>query len=234
MRGSRSMVAGDAGETKFIAFVSVPGTMEKEDIILGVEMGRLEIEPLKLHKTRSNENPFINLSQKKTYPKNTLLNKETRCSCSTQMKQKPGIYKKKPRKIIKEPVLNILKKIGNVKLETEDCQESIRKNMSDIERCDSLSLCTLVDNCNQLTISSNANLQNFVTNREINPTRWWKNDASSSQENRESKQQSRTGSCSQQALNPPCDITIDELASYFETLVHIPKKMSSMAEMMYI
>lgn len=31
-----------------------------------------------------------------------------------------------------------------------------------------------------------------------------------------------------------CDVTIDELASYFETFVHIPKKMSSMAEMMYI
>lgn len=30
------------------------------------------------------------------------------------------------------------------------------------------------------------------------------------------------------------DVTIDELASYFETFVHIPKKMSSMAEMMYI
>lgn len=31
-----------------------------------------------------------------------------------------------------------------------------------------------------------------------------------------------------------CDVTIDELACYFETFVHIPKKMSSMAEMMYI
>lgn len=33
----------------------------------------------------------------------------------------------------------------------------------------------------------------------------------------------------------PCtdDITIDELASYFEDLVHIPKKMSDMAELMY-
>ncbi|KAL5289931.1 OSER1 family protein [Megaselia abdita] len=30
------------------------------------------------------------------------------------------------------------------------------------------------------------------------------------------------------------DVNIDELASYFETFVHIPKKMSSMAEMMYI
>uniref|UniRef100_A0A182LX75 Oxidative stress-responsive serine-rich protein 1 n=1 Tax=Anopheles culicifacies TaxID=139723 RepID=A0A182LX75_9DIPT len=43
-------------------------------------------------------------------------------------------------------------------------------------------------------------------------------------------------SCSQQArLNAmPCDVTIDEMASYFETLVYIPKKMSTMAEMMYI
>ncbi|XP_062542767.1 oxidative stress-responsive serine-rich protein 1 [Armigeres subalbatus] len=48
---------------------------------------------------------------------------------------------------------------------------------------------------------------------------------------------SSSSSCSTQArLNNsmPCDITIDEMASYFETLVHIPKKMSSMAEMMYI
>lgn len=54
----------------------------------------------------------------------------------------------------------------------------------------------------------------------------------------ESQQQPQGGaqqlsaSCSQQArLN--CDVTIDELASYFETYVHIPKNMSSMAETMY-
>lgn len=48
---------------------------------------------------------------------------------------------------------------------------------------------------------------------------------------------SPTSTCSQQArmnVTPPCDVTIDELASYFETFVHIPKKMSTMAEMMYI
>uniref|UniRef100_A0A182PJX6 Oxidative stress-responsive serine-rich protein 1 n=1 Tax=Anopheles epiroticus TaxID=199890 RepID=A0A182PJX6_9DIPT len=47
---------------------------------------------------------------------------------------------------------------------------------------------------------------------------------------------SAVASCSQQArLNAmPCDVTIDEMASYFETLVYIPKKMSTMAEMMYI
>ncbi|XP_017485513.1 PREDICTED: uncharacterized protein LOC108374061 [Rhagoletis zephyria] len=51
-------------------------------------------------------------------------------------------------------------------------------------------------------------------------------------------------SCSQQAGNGVGtvtnsngngdDVTIDELASYFDTFVHIPKKMSTMAEMMYI
>ncbi|XP_064546856.1 uncharacterized protein LOC135434266 [Drosophila montana] len=49
-------------------------------------------------------------------------------------------------------------------------------------------------------------------------------------------------SCSQEASNNAhnsnsrnCDdVTIVELASYFDTMVHIPKKMSTMAEMMYI
>ncbi|KAK0162968.1 hypothetical protein PV327_006692 [Microctonus hyperodae] len=50
-------------------------------------------------------------------------------------------------------------------------------------------------------------------------------------------QSTNTNTCSIQArISPPssCDVTIDELASYFEEYVHIPKKMSHMAEMMYI
>lgn len=51
-----------------------------------------------------------------------------------------------------------------------------------------------------------------------------------------SSNSSNSSTCSQQARmnSSSCDVTIDELASYFETFVHIPKKMSSMAEMMYI
>ncbi|KAJ8687106.1 hypothetical protein QAD02_022900 [Eretmocerus hayati] len=50
------------------------------------------------------------------------------------------------------------------------------------------------------------------------------------------QQPSSSNTCSAQARisPPPCDVTIDELASYFEEFVHIPKKMSHMAEMMYI
>jgi len=41
-------------------------------------------------------------------------------------------------------------------------------------------------------------------------------------------------SCSQQAsFGPVDDISIDELASYLDVFVYIPKKMSPMAEMMY-
>lgn len=43
---------------------------------------------------------------------------------------------------------------------------------------------------------------------------------------------SSNSSCSQQA-RMQCDVTINEIASYFE-LLYIPKKMSSMAESMYI
>lgn len=63
-----------------------------------------------------------------------------------------------------------------------------------------------------------------VSNQEINSTSdvferapWLENDSSEK-------------TCSQQARD---DITVDELAGYFENFVYIPKKMSHMAEMMY-
>lgn len=52
-----------------------------------------------------------------------------------------------------------------------------------------------------------------------------------------SSQSTNPNTCSLQARISPalsCDVTIDELACYFEEFVHIPKKMSHMAEMMYI
>lgn len=212
--------------------------MEKEEILLGEEMRRLEIEPVKLNYNRNSENPFINLLQKKSFFKSPILPNESKCTCSIERKVKhSGIYKKKHNKILKEPILKILKNCGNnsIILEAEECPGSTNKNISDIVRCDPLNLCTLVHNCNQLTISSNSNEQNVSVTGINNDNKWWKQEVVNSQEPKEPKpQSSSSSSCSQQALNPPCDVTIDELASYFETLVHIPKKMSSMAEMMYI
>lgn len=43
----------------------------------------------------------------------------------------------------------------------------------------------------------------------------------------------RPCTCATQARLDPDDLSVDELACYFEDFVHIPKKMSTMAEMMY-
>lgn len=59
-------------------------------------------------------------------------------------------------------------------------------------------------------------------------------DASSSSSGQQLSSSPNT--CSVQArISPPSssDVTIGELAGYFEEFVHIPKKMSHMAEMMY-
>lgn len=88
---------------------------------------------------------------------------------------------------------------------------------------------------NQLTPTQSA-MGNSISSNTTSPT---------SQQRIDNQSRSSTTTCSQQAscstassaaaASTSCDdITINELASYFDTFVHIPKKMSSMAEMMYI
>ncbi|XP_023946135.2 uncharacterized protein LOC112051644 [Bicyclus anynana] len=209
-------------------------TTDAEDISLRVGMGRLEIEPPKLLKNIKGENPFSNHLQKKGSPKTYI--QSSKCNkCMVQKKKNVSIYKKKHNKLLREPILKISH--GHCSLRNE-CQHLYSKELpacvSQKLHPDNLCLHTLVDNCNQLSISSKKN-QAGVTNKANSCVKWWKSETSS--ERRlvgQNPPSERSSSCSQQALNPPCDVTIDELASYFETLVHIPKKMSSMAEMMYI
>ncbi|CAG9793863.1 unnamed protein product [Diatraea saccharalis] len=208
--------------------------MAKEDVLLGVEMGKLEIEPIRGPIIVKDENPFINLSNKSLLSRNSS-SQYHKCLCNSHKFSTYGIYKKKPKKLIKDPVLKMLQKCKNnddIKRETNPS----KVNDSDLNmHSDLLNLCALVDNCNQLRISSGTKQKNIVDKNTISQKMWWKNDSSQIKQVRKVAVETNTsGSCSQQALNPPCDVTIDELASYFETLVHIPKKMSSMAEMMYI
>ncbi|XP_045766263.1 uncharacterized protein LOC123867972 isoform X2 [Maniola jurtina] len=206
--------------------------MSTDDISLRMGLERLEIEPIKLVKNVKVENPFSNPLQKKTPPKTYT---QSKCNCLVQKKKNVSIYKKKHGKLLREPVLRLSH--GNSSLRNE-CQQLFSKDIS--PTCaslkfqpDNLSLHTLVDNCNQLSISNKKNQTCLRTNNSNSCVKWWKCETSNERQSRDSTSE-RSSSCSQQALNPPCDITIDELASYFETLVHIPKKMSSMAEMMYI
>ncbi|XP_063827790.1 uncharacterized protein LOC135077169 [Ostrinia nubilalis] len=209
--------------------------MAKEDLLLPVEMGKLEIEPIKTNKPMKEDNPFINKSQQKNIFSRSYAS-HSKCTCP-QQKNYMTICKKKHNKVIRDPVLKIIKtcsKDSSV-LEEGCIAQSKGYPLSRTINADVLNLCALVDNCNQLRISSDVKKQN-VTAKEVNSkNNWWKNDISLARQTKQSvPDKSQTGTCSQQALNPPCDVTIDELASYFETLVHIPKKMSSMAEMMYI
>lgn len=214
--------------------------MAKDDISLGVEMGKLEIEPLKLNKNVQDENPFLcsSIPHKRNIHEKTFV-RISKCNCITQKNIKTmSICKKKQKKILKEPVLKMLQDSSQSVDVKDDCCQFLRRKCSSsligINNSDSINLCALVDNCNQLRISSGSKEQNLVTELS-NESQWWKSTKKKTKQTKATiPTKSQAGSCSQEALNPPCDVTIDELASYFETLVHIPKKMSSMAEMMYI
>lgn len=154
--------------------------------------------------------------------------------------------------------------LSNLQLEheksliTQNGLERTGKSIDDFSRCEFLDIQNLIEECDLLSshckISDKTtikkNLQNFTTiqSRTTNSKQFNKicdcrvkiedEDETSKEQYSLTNQNNPSTSCSQQArINAStsnCDVTIDELASYFETFVHIPKKMSSMAEMMYI
>ncbi|XP_032520505.1 uncharacterized protein LOC116772423 [Danaus plexippus] len=210
--------------------------MATDDISLRVGMGRLEIEPIKVIKNVNDENPFSNSLQKrysavKSCPQNI------NCTCLVKKRKKLSICKKKHNKLIKEPTLRLSQNNNKNNIMRNECLQLFNEDIVQLRlqkfNTDNICLHTLVDNCNQLSISTEKS-QTSVRDIKSDNTKWWKCEAVRERHTKESGSERSSGSCSQQALNPPCDVTIDELASYFETLVHIPKKMSSMAEMMYI
>lgn len=112
-----------------------------------------------------------------------------------------------------------------------------RKKSNSVSICSRLSIdvSSLVDECVNLSLRENDLTDKCQTKKlELRPTSFKAN--RSIVATTAANGTSSSSSCSQQARMPSnsCDVTMDELASYFETFVHIPKKMSSMAEMMYI
>ncbi|CAF4908153.1 unnamed protein product [Pieris macdunnoughi] len=205
--------------------------MATDDISLRV--GRLEIESSKVNKIIKDDNPFVTQFQKRNSPaKSTHQNK---CICHTVKKQY-AIGKRKHCKILREPVLKLSQCHPTHRNELQ--KSFLHNNVSKCPLSSSsgnICLHALVDTCNQLHISTEK-CKGSRKSSDINKIKGWQtNHTSYKKQSRETVLETNSStSCSQQALNPPCDVTIDELASYFETLVHIPKKMSSMAEMMYI
>lgn len=203
--------------------------MEKDDVSLPVEMGKLEIEPQKQMVSANDENPFVKSAQRRIFSKRDNIN-FVKCSCINIRKiHKNSPFNKKKNKILREPVLKLLQSkvvdyssgVNEKRLLDNElkCNCCISQS-SDLE---TLNLCSL-------KISSDIDRSTDV----IESKKQWTTSSPCVVHAPAAERTVSSPSCSQQALNPPCDVTIDELASYFETLVHIPKKMSSMAEMMYI
>ncbi|XP_076271601.1 uncharacterized protein LOC143203376 isoform X1 [Rhynchophorus ferrugineus] len=201
--------------------------MEEEDSRLSRFLQKLELEGPKRSSSEPKENPFRRRS-KSLSSITSLSQKACECIKKQTVVKKTTSFKRQGKKILRDPVLKIVKfkgarrksKIidknlfGHCSMRTEKDFKSL------INACEQLSLDSSVSTC------ENFSSESFQTARSAPLVRVGsKVDLNS------------LATCSHQArmnINPPCDVTIDELASYFETSVHIPKKMSSMAEMMYI
>lgn len=224
--------------------------MSEEDSKLSQSLHKLKIIPKPKQPKLYNDdelplklNPFLRRSRSKSFSTTSLFGPTCVCRRNRVCKnttKKMANHKK--NKLLREPVIVLHEKC---KHELSNATKlKLSKSKTDVESETSKSKSELfgdgvghqdfrsiIAGCEQLSLSNDVELQTFPTQnfRDTQAS----TSAVSRTENRE------LSSCSQQAmarlcLNPPCDVTIDELASYFETLVHIPKKMSSMAEMMYI
>lgn len=198
--------------------------MEEADSRLSTSLQKLELEGPKRKSLDPHANPFRRRSK-------SLSSITNLCECTKKL---PGVKKTTSfkrnntnKKILRDPVLKVVKfKSSHRKA------KPVEKLFGQCSKHGEKDFKTLINACEQLTLdSSTLRSQNFST-ESFQTVRSPVSSATSSKSDLGS-----LASCSHQArlnANPPCDVTIDELASYFETSVHIPKKMSSMAEMMYI
>lgn len=205
--------------------------MSEEDLNLSDNMKKLEIEKISSKKEATKKhayNPFMRTRSKSLSSINF-----GPCDCSKNVHniKHTTSFKRTNRKILRDPVFKFVKSNHNSEVKTSKIKSCASKRKERLfghgSQCDQ-DFKTIIDRCEQLNIGlcdfKKYSDPSFLCARSSNIVQ--KSDTSN------------VGtSCSTQArmsTAPPCDITIDELASYFETLVHIPKKMSSMAEMMYI
>ncbi|XP_044751930.1 uncharacterized protein LOC123311880 [Coccinella septempunctata] len=204
--------------------------MSEEDLNLSNNMKKLEIENISSKKEddrKHTHNPFMRRRSKSL----SSINFGT-CDCSKNVQniKHTTSFKRTNRKILRDPVFKYVKlnHSGEVKIsKIKSCSKRKDRLFGHGSQNDQ-DFKSLIHGCEKLNISlcdiKKFSSPSFLSARS--PNKVQRSDSSN------------VGtSCSTQArMNtaPPCDVTIDELASYFETLVHIPKKMSSMAEMMYI
>lgn len=145
-------------------------------------------------------------------------------------------FKRSTKKVLREPILKLVKcshKLYEAKMPLKSSHRHKRneKLFGQGVAGQDRDFRSIIDACEQLNLDAgNVNFSDFSSPSFLTARSRTTNSVVRTDN-------SNIGSCSHQArmnTTTPCDVTIDELASYFETFVHIPKKMSTMAEMMYI
>lgn len=222
--------------------------MTNEDSNIAMTLQKLELDSSTMKRKQQRKineappNPFIRRRRSKSL---SSINFGNSCGCRAKanvpLKHTTSFKRCSTGKLVlREPILkfingckrnncnanlvlnNVKSELGKVKLFGQCSSNREQDFRSLIDACDQLNLANANDGVQDYTLAS------------FRKVRQAESDSGSVQRVENSNASS---SCSHQArmsVSPPCDVTIDELASYFETFVHIPKKMSSMAEMMYI
>lgn len=225
--------------------------MAQEDTSLSRSLQKLQIEPASGTKkkltsmSKTELNPFMKRRRSKSLSSITLFGPSCTCNRKQSLPIKQDVtFKKTNKKVLREPVLKFIAKCchkTNMKLEEKDSDNNPSNNETKLfgqyssSKSDNQDFRSIIDGCQQLSLANiNDGVQDFSL-QSFHQAR-----TTSTQNNTNNQRSDNNGAvittCSHQArmsVAPPCDVTIDELASYFETFVHIPKKMSSMAEMMY-
>lgn len=212
----------------------------QEDINLLSSLQKLELD--KVNKERLiNSEPFKNPFMRRRRSK-SLSSINFGSSCGDCIKKQQNIkhttsFKRSNKKVLREPILKFVKcshKLYESKMPQKVLQRHKKKEklFGHAINGPDRDFKSIIDACEQLNLDAgNVNLSDYSTPSFLTAR------SRTSNSLRNEGTTSNMGSCSHQARmnsTTPCDVTIDELASYFETFVHIPKKMSTMAEMMYI
>lgn len=230
--------------------------MTQEESRLTSSLQKLELECCDVvnHRKNGNNNNIIESQNPFTRRRSKSLSSINfgSCSCSQRSLRltKGGVTVKRlqnGRKILKEPVLKYIhhkcKQTGGLSSELLACNKhkAKLKLFGECSTQQEHTFRSIIDAWQQLNLAGSNNNVNKPQQQHqelcASPSFRSAQIFDSTSRNVHSEASVCSSSCSHQArvgISQPCDVTIDELASYFETFVHIPKKMSSMAEMMYI
>lgn len=219
--------------------------MAKDDVSIARSLQSLELDsesrPRKKLPDNEPSNPFMRRKRSKSLSSINIFGPTCNCKRIPSKTKHTTSFKYSPtnKKIIREPTLRFVGRcvhiisdselVSSNRVKSDTCKNKLFGQYSVLQEQDFRSI---VHGCEQLSL---ANANDGVQDYTLPSFQCARLNSNISQRNDSSTVNST--SCSHQArmsVAPPCDVTIDELASYFETFVHIPKKMSSMAEMMYI